>query len=65
MVIQKTKCQDLLNTVFFKMKKKTLGQQIKEAKKIVASWSKEKRDSVQLEGTSMYLRQYHLDQQEL
>jgi small nuclear ribonucleoprotein (snRNP)-like protein len=42
------------------MKKKspkplTLLENIKDAQKVVASWSKEKRESVQLEGFDLYL----------
>lgn len=40
------------------MKKSTLKEQIQEAKKIVASWSQEKRDSVQLESQDIYLERY-------
>ena len=35
-------------------KSSTLKQQIKQCKKIVASWSPEKRASVQLEGLDIY-----------
>ena len=47
------------------MKRSELSKAIRDCQKIVASWSQEKRDSVQLEGTSNCLERRRLDQEEL
>lgn len=46
------------------MKRSELSKAIRDCQKIVASWSQEKRDSVRLEGTDIYLERYRQNQEQ-